>query len=62
MRPMKYRIEVHALGYDDTSLVVEAPSLREAKRSERDAKLQWCEHNDIDTDSVDLAFTRITKL
>ena len=59
---MRYRIEVHSLGYEDTSKVVEASSLREAKRFERDAKVEWCEHNAIDLDSnFELPFTRITK-
>ena len=60
---MKYKIEVHSLGYDDYSKVVDAPSLRVAKQQERQAKVEWCEHNDIDLDSsFDLPFTRITKL
>lgn len=60
---MKYKIEVHSEGYEDTTLIVDAKSLRDAKREERSAKLQWCAHNDIDLDSeFDLPFTRVTKL
>ncbi len=60
---MTYKIEVHSLGYEDTCKVVDAPSLRVAKQQERQAKLEWCEHNDIDLDSsFDLPFTRIFKV
>lgn len=60
---MKYKIEVHALGYEDTSKIVEASSLREAKREERQAKVEWCDHNAIDLDSdFEMPFTRITKV
>lgn len=63
IRGMTYRIEVHAIGYEDTSLVVNAPSLREAKRSERHAIIVWCDYNDIDLDSnFNLPFTRTTKV
>lgn len=59
---MTYKIEVHSLGYEDTSKLVDAPSLRVAKQSERQAVLEWCEHNAIDLDSsFDLPFTRTTK-
>lgn len=61
---MKYKIEVHSLGYEDTSLIVDASSLRQAKQSERQAKIQWFDHNaiDLDDDTIELPFTRVTKL
>ena len=60
---MKYKIEVHSLGYEDTALIVDAPSLRVAKREERAAKLQWCAHNGLDLDGeFELPFTRITQV
>ena len=60
---MKYKIEVHALGYDDHAKIVDAPSLRVAKQFELQAKVEWCDANDIDTDSdFEMPFTRITKL
>lgn len=62
---MKYKIEVHSEGYEDTQTVVEADNLKKASSgfNLRLAKLQWCEHNDIDLDSdFELPFTRISKL
>lgn len=60
---MKYKIEVHSLGYEDTTLVVDARSLREAKRHEREAKVQWMDHNAIEWDgNWEMPFTRVTKL
>lgn len=60
---MKYKIEVHALGYEDTAKVVEAPSLRVAKQQERQAKVEWCDHNAIDLDTdFEMPFTRISKV
>jgi hypothetical protein len=62
LRAMKYKIEVHSQGYEDTCKVVESPSLGVAKREERQAKIEWCEHNDIDLDSnFEMPFTRTTK-
>lgn len=60
---MRYKIDVHATGYEDFTKVVDAPSLRVAKQSERQAKLEWCEHNDIDLDdNFEMPFTRVSKL
>lgn len=60
---MKYKIEVHSQGYEDTALIVDANSLREAKRREREAKVAWCDHNAIDLDgNFDMPFTRVTKI
>lgn len=60
---MKYAIEVHSLGYTDHIKVVDAPSLRVAKQSERQAKVEWCDANDIDLDgNFELPFTRTQKL
>jgi hypothetical protein len=60
---MKYLIEVHALGYTDHAKSVDGPlSSSLLKQFERQAKEEWCEANDIGIDSVELAFTRITKL
>lgn len=56
----KYQIKVYALGYDSTTKIVEAPSLREARKSESEAITEWLAHNDIDSDSRGLAFTQIT--
>ena len=56
-----YKIEVHSQGYEDYTLMVKAPTLRDAKRREREAKVAWCDLNDIDLDSTfDLPFTRVT--
>ncbi len=52
----KYEIKVSALGYDTTTLVVEAKNLREAKKSEREAVNQWLAHNDADYATRGLAF------
>jgi len=60
---MQYKIEVHALGYEDTTKIVECSSLREAKQHERQAKVEWCEHNDIDLDTdFEMPFTRVSKI
>lgn len=61
---MKYRIEVHSLGYEDTELIVERPALSKVSKSDvLQAKVQWCDHNDIDMNSsFELPFHRITKL
>ena len=60
---MKYSIQIHSIGYTDHTKIVEAPSLRVAKQFERQAKVEWCDANDIDLDSsFELPFTRITKL
>ena len=54
----KYEIEVRALGYDTTKTVVEAESLREAKKSERKAIGEWLAHNDVDYSTRGLASVR----
>ncbi len=60
---MKYQIEVRSLGYENHTKTVDAPSLRVAKQSERQAKLEWCDLNAIDLDdNFEMPFTRITKL
>lgn len=62
---MKYKIEVHSMGYEDTSTVVEADTAQKAKSgfNMRSAILQWCEHNNIDLDSnFELPFTRISRV
>lgn len=60
---MKYKIEVHAQGYDDLAVIVEVPSLAKAKQQERAAKVAWCDHNAIDVDTdFEMPFTRITKV
>lgn len=60
---MNYKIEVHSEGYVDHSKTVQASSLREAKRHEREVKVEWCDKNDIDLDSnFELPFTRTTKV
>ncbi len=58
---MKYKIDVHSIGYEDTSLTVEADTLKQAKWFEQQARVEWCNHNAIDLDSLDLPFTRTTK-
>lgn len=59
---MRYRIDVHSLGYEDYSTIVEASSLFHAKRHERDAKIKWCELNAIDLDNnFEMPFTRTQK-
>lgn len=57
-----YKIEVHSLGYQDHVLMVQAKTLAEAKRREREAKVQWIDLNAIDHDSDELPFTRVTKV
>lgn len=57
----QYKIEVHSLGYEDYSKIVVASSLREAKKQERQAKVEWCDRNAIDS-SFELPFTRIIPL
>lgn len=62
---MKYKIEVHSLGYEDTFKIVEAESSQKAKSgfNVHSAIIEWCEHNAIDTDdNFDLPFTRITRV
>lgn len=62
---MKYKIEVHSLGYEDTSKVVEAENSQKAKSgfNVRSAIIEWCEHNAIDLDTnFELPFTRISKV
>jgi hypothetical protein len=59
----KYKIEVHSIGYEDTALVVEAVSRdRIHARDILQAKVAWCEYNDIHLCNIELPFTRITKL
>lgn len=59
----EYKIDVRGLGYDDCTLTVKASSLREAKRYEREAKVRWCELNNIDLDdNFEMPFTRTTKV
>lgn len=61
---MKYKIEVHSLGYEDTAKIVDRPSLSQvAKTDILEAKVEWCQHNDIDLDSnFELPFTRVVKV
>lgn len=61
---MKYKIEIHALGYEDTAKIVDRPSLnRVTKTDVLEAKVEWFDHNDIDLDgNFEMPFTRITKL
>lgn len=62
---MKYKIEVHSEGYEDTATIVEAETSQKAKSgfNVQGAILQWCEHNDIDLDSnFELPFTRISRV
>jgi hypothetical protein len=60
---MKYKIEVHSIGYEDTFKIIEAPTSQAAKSgfNRRAAIIEWLEHNDIDIDSMELPFVRITK-
>lgn len=61
---MKYRIEVHSQGYEDHSKVVDRPALSKVSKTDiLQAKVEWCDKNDIDTDgNFELPFTRITKI
>lgn len=61
---MKYKIEVHSLGYEDFSLIVEEPSQRKAKQHEIEAKVKWAEHNalNFDSDQWEMPFTRVTRV
>ena len=59
---MKFKIEVHGHGYEDTAFVVDKPSKNRITKTEiLQAKVDWCDKNDIDVDSVELPFTRITR-
>jgi len=62
---MKYLIEVHSLGYEDTSTEVGAVSrvAASSKANIQKAIIAWCDHNalDINNDSG-LPFTRVIRL
>lgn len=55
-----YKIEVHAIGYEDYTKLVQAETLAQAKRQELYAKAEWCKANDVDEDTVEMPFTRTT--
>lgn len=60
---MKYKIEVHSLGYDDHAKIVDRPSLNRITKTDiLEAKVEWCDANDIDLDSLEMPFTQITKV
>jgi serine/threonine protein kinase HipA of HipAB toxin-antitoxin module len=61
---MKYKIEIQSLGFETTSKIVDRPSLnRVTKNDILEAKVEWCDHNAIDTDdNFEMPFTRITKV
>lgn len=60
---MKYKIEVRSLGYEDHTKVVDVSSLREAKRFEREAKVEWMDKNALNPDAEwEMPFTRVSKL
>ena len=61
---MKYKIEIHSTGYDDHAKVVDRPSLNRVTKTDIiEAKVEWCDANDIDLDSdFEMPFTRITKV
>lgn len=64
-RCMKYKIEVHSLGYEDACKIVEASTLAIAKAGFNIdlAIIEWCQLNDIDVDdNFRLPFTRVTKV
>jgi hypothetical protein len=61
---MKYKIEVHSLGYEDTFKVVEASNSQKAKSgfNVHSAIIEWCEHNAIDIDNMEMPFVRISRI
>ena len=61
---MKYKIEIHSIGYEDTVKVVDRPSLNRVTKTDiLEAKVEWCDHNDLDLDGdFELPFHRITKV
>jgi hypothetical protein len=56
-----YVITVKALGYETHTLTVDAVSLREAEKSQKEAISQWCELNEVETSESDLAFVTCRK-
>ena len=61
---MKYKIEVHSIGYTDHHKIVEVPSMAAAKQGfhVNSAIAEWCDLNDIDIDgNWEFPFTRVTK-
>lgn len=63
-KTMKYKIEIHSLGYEDHAKIVDRPSLKHVTKTDiLQAKIEWSERNAIDLDSnFELPFTRITKV
>jgi len=60
---MKYKIEIHAMGYEDTAKVVDRQSRnRITKNDILEAKVEWINHNALDVDDCEMPFHRITKL
>ena len=61
----RFKIEVHSLGYEDTSIEVDAPKLKVAgcQANIDKAIAAWCEHNALDVDNDwGLPFTRVMRL
>ncbi len=53
-----YTITVSALGYVTTELAVNAKTMAEARKQERNAVAMWLKQNDVDEDSLGLAFVK----
>lgn len=60
---MKFKIEIHSTGYENTSITVDRKSRGHVTKTDiLQAKAEWCKLNDVDMDSeFDLPFVRITK-
>lgn len=61
---LQYAIEVHAIGYEDTTLVLNVKHHRDCFQTNNRllAIQKWLEHNDLDADSTELPFIRVRKV
>lgn len=58
----KAKIEIHSQGYDDYSVVLDKLPSAVTKTEILQAKVAWCKLNDVDEDTIELPFHRITKI
>jgi hypothetical protein len=57
-----YKITIKALGYETLEQIIQADSLKEAKRAQAQAMADWLALNDIGKDSAGLAFVHVGKV
>lgn len=63
LTPMKFKIEIQSLGYENHALIVERPSRGAVTKTDvLQAKIEWCALNDVDEDTIELPFHRITRI